>query len=185
MSSTFEQPCSLAQATRGRPHQLYFNNGDGVPAIVKDQNAQLDNRKDKTQSSWHYLRLLLTDSGHYLLPLDDARPVSHDTTDNIDQLYYAWSADISEKWKDVRHCFLQGKASPRHRERERYHHAQDEEKKSEEEASSSSKTFSSTTSPEEVPPEAREGKSSSATATTSSTTSSTATKDSLQPESVS
>ena len=81
----------------------YFGNGDGVmvvPVIATDADGQ------QRPSGWHYMRMLLTDSGHYLLPVDDQRQVSNHTRNEISKQMFTWSAEISQKWNDVRHCFL-------------------------------------------------------------------------------
>ncbi|CAE7420861.1 RE2 [Symbiodinium natans] len=83
----------------------WFSNGDGVLATWDDNHG------------WHYMRMLLTDSGHYLLPVDDAREVSEETTKKANKQLYLWAAETSQQWNDVRHCFLQGCPS---RECERY-----------------------------------------------------------------
>ena len=65
----------------------YFHNGDGV------------------------LVILLTDSGHYLLPIDHDADVSDDTKQKVQMQMFSWAESISNRWPDVRHCFLQGHAS--------------------------------------------------------------------------
>ena len=88
----------------------YFANGDGVLVVPGDKEIT-----DKEQPEWSYIRLLLTDSGHYLLPTDDRRPVSQNTKREVAGHMFTWSRDIEARWSDVRHCFLQCKS----RERER------------------------------------------------------------------
>ncbi|CAE7463363.1 unnamed protein product, partial [Symbiodinium necroappetens] len=81
----------------------YFGNGDGVmvvPVTATDADGQ------QRPSGWHYMRMLLTDSGHYLLPVDDQRQVSNHTRSEISKQMFTWSSEISQKWNDVRHCFL-------------------------------------------------------------------------------
>ena len=60
----------------------YFHNGDGV------------------------LVILLTDSGHYLLPIDHDADVSDDTKQKVQMQMFSWAESISNRWPDVRHCFL-------------------------------------------------------------------------------
>ena len=62
--------------------------------------------KPKKTTSWHYLRLLLTDSGHYLPPVDDTRGVSGHTKDEIEKQMFTWYQGFQNKRNDVRHCFL-------------------------------------------------------------------------------
>ncbi|CAE7404059.1 unnamed protein product, partial [Symbiodinium necroappetens] len=85
----------------------YFANGDGV-MVVSDGS-----------DGWHYLRLLLTDSGHYLLPIDNHKAVSSETKTKVAAQLYTWSSEISQRWKDVRHCFLQHGQCRSSREHER------------------------------------------------------------------
>ena len=85
----------------------YFENGDGV-MVVSDGD-----------SGWHYLRLLLTDSGHYLLPIDHHGQVSTTTQKAIEKQLFTWKSDIANLWNDVRHCFLQRTCAPPCRELER------------------------------------------------------------------
>ncbi|CAE7471514.1 unnamed protein product, partial [Symbiodinium necroappetens] len=85
----------------------YFANGDGV-MVVSDGS-----------DGWHYLRLLLTDSGHYLLPIDNHKAVSSETKTKVAAQLYTWSSEISQQWKDVRHCFLQHGQCRSSREHER------------------------------------------------------------------
>ena len=92
----------------------YFANGDGVLVVPGDDHSWSDGK-----SSWHYLRMLLTDSGHYLLPVDDQRTVSMQTQEDVSQHLALWSNEIQQRWNDVRHCFLQAKCEPQCRERER------------------------------------------------------------------
>ena len=131
----------------------YFTNGDGVMAIL-GEGQESEHRSGR----WHFLRLLLTDSGHYLLPVDDPRPVSQDTINDVNKLFFAWGSEIASRWDDVRHCFLQGNGDLKHRERERYPKVREvkEAMMTEQlsstttrslphEAASSSQTFSTTT----------------------------------------
>ena len=86
----------------------YFQSGDGVMAV-----------RAHDDDDWHYLRLLLTDSGHYLLPADDKREVSDHTKGAVRKQLYTWANEIRQRWSDVRHCFLSETHSPTCRERER------------------------------------------------------------------
>ena len=85
----------------------YFANGDAV-MVVSDGS-----------DGWHYLRLLLTDSGHYLLPIDNNKSVSSETKTKVAAQLYTWSSEISQRWNDVRHCFLQHGQCRSSREHER------------------------------------------------------------------
>ena len=75
--------------------------------------------KPKKTTSWHYLRLLLTDSGHYLPPVDDTRGVSGHTKDEIEKQMFTWYQGFQNKRNDVRHCFLLSEQACHGRERER------------------------------------------------------------------
>ncbi|OLP86389.1 hypothetical protein AK812_SmicGene32497 [Symbiodinium microadriaticum] len=77
----------------------YFTNGDGV-LVVSDGS-----------DGWRYLRILLTDSGHYLLPIDHHASVSEDTKKRVQTQMFTWNSAICSRWQDVRHCFLQKRAS--------------------------------------------------------------------------
>eukprot|EP00439_Symbiodinium_sp_Y106_P033979 s1424_g4.t1 len=85
----------------------YFHNGDGVMVVSDGADG------------WHYLRILLTDSGHYLLPIDLHNDVAEETQTKISAQLFTWSGEISKRWGDVRHCFLQAKPSMSSRELER------------------------------------------------------------------
>ena len=77
----------------------YFTNGDGV-LVVSD-----------CTDGWRYLRILLTDSGHYLLPIDHHASVSEDTKKRVQTQMFTWNSAVCSRWPDVRHCFLQKRAS--------------------------------------------------------------------------
>ena len=86
----------------------HFANGDGVMVIPDCQDVP-----EKT-SSWHYLRLLLTDSGHYLLPVDDTRGVSNNTKEEVEarcefgfKIYKVngKTCDTASSWTR-RHCMV-------------------------------------------------------------------------------
>ena len=150
-------PASLSNPAVRRQHAAiltnYFHNDNGVLAFLGDSNDKEDESAPPTSRKWHYMRLLLTDSGHYLLPTDDTRPISKDTSNDVNSIFTTWSSEISEKWNDVRHCFLQSNPGSRHREHERYvnhdNHVTTPNtafKASEQPAASNSQTFSTTTS---------------------------------------
>ncbi|CAE7724343.1 unnamed protein product, partial [Symbiodinium necroappetens] len=94
----------------------YFANGDGVMIV-----PVIGTKDDGTQHSagWHYMRLLLTDSGHYLLPVDDQRKVSQHSRKDIEHHLFTWTSEIEQRWSDVRHCFLTKRGEHNSRERER------------------------------------------------------------------
>ena len=85
----------------------YFTNGDGV-LVVSDG-----------QDGWRYLRLLLTDSGHYLLPIDHVNKVSSSTRKSVEAQLYTWASGIQKQWQDVRHCFLAWQCPSPNREHDR------------------------------------------------------------------
>ena len=89
----------------------WFNNGDGAMAIQTSEGES------------HVVRILLTDSGHYLLPTDDANSVDNKAQNGVKVQLACWTREIVNRWSDVRpeirHCFLQQPIS--HQERERYH----------------------------------------------------------------
>ena len=95
----------------------WFSNGDGC-LVVRSSKLQENGhrKKDVDASEWCYLRLLLTDSGHYLLPVDDSRELSKETVSDVDGHMTLWASEIYKRWPDVRHCFLELPS----RERERY-----------------------------------------------------------------
>ena len=108
----------------------YFDNGDGVMVVSDGADG------------WHYLRLLLTDSGHYLLPIDHHSRIADSTQKQVEKLLFVWSEGIRAKWPDVRHCFLQKPSLSPCREHER---------SDESEQNTSSTTTVSTTVAEETP----------------------------------
>ena len=73
----------------------YFENGDGVLVVQKSDQDR------------HYLRILLTDSGHYLLPVDEHCEVKEQDASKIGSQLSLSASAICERWGDVRHCFLQ------------------------------------------------------------------------------
>ena len=86
----------------------WFSNGDGclvVRAGKLQENGQ--RKKEVNASEWCYLRLLLTDSGHYLLPVDDPRELSKEMVNDVDNHMALWASEIHKRWPDVRHCFLE------------------------------------------------------------------------------
>ena len=89
----------------------YFDNGDGVMVVSDGADG------------WHYLRLLLTDSGHYLLPIDHHSRTADSTRKQVEKQLFVWSEGIRAQWPDVRHCFLQRPLSSPCREHERSDYA--------------------------------------------------------------
>ena len=60
----------------------WFQNGEGCVVVW---NGPADGqRRHADASNWHYLRLLLTDSGHYLLPVNDHRELAPETVVDVD-----------------------------------------------------------------------------------------------------
>ena len=119
----------------------YFANGDGLLVVPAEDRSWSDGQGP---GSWHYMRTLLTDSGHYLLPVDDQRTVSMQTQKDVEKHLFTWSSEANEIWSDVRHCFLQQKAERMCRERERCDHGS--HKAGEETDSNPKETTSSTSS---------------------------------------
>ncbi|OLQ01786.1 hypothetical protein AK812_SmicGene15471 [Symbiodinium microadriaticum] len=111
----------------------WFSNGDGAMVILTSEGAP------------HFVRILLTDSGHYLLPTDEANLVDAKAQKDAQVKLSCWTREIVSRWNDVRpeirHCFLQQPIS--HQERERYHnhYKQDEDETN---ATPSSQTTSTT-----------------------------------------
>ncbi|CAE7218696.1 unnamed protein product [Symbiodinium sp. CCMP2592] len=79
----------------------FFDNGDGLIACTNKSEEP-----HGTKPSWHYFRLLLTDSGHYLLPVD-MRPnlVSEEVKVKAGAFMASAAKAARNKWGDVRHCF--------------------------------------------------------------------------------
>ena len=99
----------------------WFSNGDGVLVIQTEERE------------CHFLRLLLTDSGHYLLPVDDKTKVSQKTKEQVRAQLNGWTQEIAKRWPDVRgsvkHCFYESAISSQERERCRgysQNHTEDE-----------------------------------------------------------
>ena len=86
----------------------YFEDGDGL--LTVDMDA--DNHNDQEISKVKLFRLLLTESGHYLLPTDE--PTKHKLRDGIKQDVTAFfnkvATQATQLWQDVcprmKHCFL-------------------------------------------------------------------------------
>ena len=108
----------------------YFENGDGVLVVQKPDQER------------HYLRILLTDSGHYLLPVDEHCDVTEQDATKVGEQLGMFASAIRAKWNDVRHCFLQH-SSCSAPERERCEH---QRKEGQGTSDNSPSTFSSTTS---------------------------------------
>ncbi|CAE7721255.1 unnamed protein product [Symbiodinium sp. CCMP2592] len=87
----------------------WFSNGDGVLVIQTEERE------------CHYLRLLLTDSGHYLLPVDGTQDVTNKTKGQVHAQLHCWTQEIANRWPDVRanvkHCFYESAISSQERER--------------------------------------------------------------------
>ena len=108
----------------------YFENGDGVLVVQKPDQER------------HYLRILLTDSGHYLLPVDEHCDVTEQDASKVGEQLGMFTSAIRAKWNDVRHCFLQ-RPSCSTPERER---CEPQEKAGQGSSDNSPSTFSTTTS---------------------------------------
>ena len=97
----------------------WFANGDGALG-VQTETGDL-----------HVLRLLLTDSGHYLLPTDEKRSMPADDQKDVRLKLACWTREIADRWDDlrpeVRHCFLQHPQIST-QERERYSDNQEKQK---------------------------------------------------------
>ena len=68
----------------------WFNNGDGALCV---QNEAGDS---------HVMRMLLTDSGHYLLPTDERRSMPKDDANAVKMKLACWSKEIAARWDDLR-----------------------------------------------------------------------------------
>ena len=79
----------------------FFDNGDGLLAC----HAQ-DAESSSSPSEWSHFRLLLTDSGHYLLPVDQSNTkVQGEATVKAASFLQTTAKVVKSKWSDVRHCF--------------------------------------------------------------------------------
>ena len=92
----------------------FFENGDGLMA------CHTDGVKVKgAPRNWITFRLLLTDSGHYLLAVDkDAQSPSKEADRKAVSFLQSAVSSAGEKWHDVRHCFF-GMNGARETEHER------------------------------------------------------------------
>ncbi|CAJ1430110.1 unnamed protein product, partial [Effrenium voratum] len=76
----------------------WFENGDGLLVV-----------QATPESKRQLLRILLTDSGHYILPTDHSSKVSQHTKEQVEQ-YMNQVVDESQKtWPDVKKCYLVAK----------------------------------------------------------------------------
>ena len=112
----------------------YFENGDGVLVVQKPDQER------------HYLRILLTDSGHYLLPVDEHCDVTEQDASKVSSQLSLFASAIRTRWSDVRHCFLQ-QSSCSTPERERCELPKGSKQGT---SDTSPPTFSTTTSAEKV-----------------------------------
>ena len=84
----------------------WFSDGDGL--LVVRHPGQGEDPLDSMQ----LFRLLLTDSGHYILPLDDKgkHTASSEDKARVLQLFHHVASSSTRQWydvdQDVRHCFL-------------------------------------------------------------------------------
>ena len=79
----------------------FFDNGDGLLAC----RAQ-SHETPGDSSSWSHFRLLLTDSGHYLLPVDKGKDViPPETSSKATSFLQQTVKTVRNRWQDVRHCF--------------------------------------------------------------------------------
>ncbi|CAE7429695.1 PLA2G7, partial [Symbiodinium necroappetens] len=80
----------------------FFDNGDGLLAC--HPRGGEPQGQDVT---WSHFRLLLTDSGHYLLPVDRGPNMVSDEAKAKATTFLQSSVDVArKKWKDVRHFFF-------------------------------------------------------------------------------
>ncbi|CAE7229448.1 IREH1 [Symbiodinium sp. CCMP2592] len=95
-----------------------FCNGDGA-LVVQTEKGEA-----------HVMCILLTDSGHYLLPTDEANLVAEKENKDVQVQLSCWTREIADRWDDVRpeirHCFLQRPISDQERERYHIHYKQNE-----------------------------------------------------------
>ena len=96
----------------------FFDNGDGLLACHA-QNAETPG----SSSEWSHCRLLLTDSGHYLLPVDKSSvKVQGEATSKAASFLQTTAKVVKSQWSDVRHCFYS--AGNAELERSEVYHAQ-------------------------------------------------------------
>eukprot|EP00439_Symbiodinium_sp_Y106_P045212 s1731_g5.t1 len=80
----------------------FFDNGDGLLAC-----HPRGGEPQGKESSWSHFRLLLTDSGHYLLPVDkESNLVSEEAKSKATTFLQSSVAMARKHWSDVRHCFF-------------------------------------------------------------------------------
>ena len=83
-------------------HRLLWENGDGLLACHSEGIKVHGEPTD-----WVTFRLLLTDSGHYLLPVDAAASAPCAEANKKAKTFIQHTIkDVKNKWRDVRHCFL-------------------------------------------------------------------------------
>ena len=84
----------------------WFSDGDGLLVVRHPGHG------DEPLENLQFFRLLLTDSGHYILPLDDKGKQAVDRGEKLRalQLFHHVASSTSRPWydveQDVRHCFL-------------------------------------------------------------------------------
>ena len=84
----------------------WFDDGDGLLVVRHPGHG------GEPLSNMQFFRLLLTDSGHYILPLDDKGKHSVDRSERLRalQLFHHVATSSVKQWydvdQDVRHCFL-------------------------------------------------------------------------------
>ena len=61
------------------------------------------------ESKRQLLRILLTDSGHYILPTDHSSKVSQHTKDQVEQHMNQVVNESQKTWPDVKKCYLVAK----------------------------------------------------------------------------
>ncbi|CAE7833436.1 PLA2G7 [Symbiodinium sp. KB8] len=80
----------------------FFDNGDGLLAC-----HPRGGEPQGQDVAWSHFRLLLTDSGHYLLPVDRGPNLVSEEAKAKATTFLQSSVDVArKKWKDVRHCFF-------------------------------------------------------------------------------
>eukprot|EP00439_Symbiodinium_sp_Y106_P050296 s6242_g6.t1 len=90
----------------------FFDNGDGLLAC----RGQGSDSVTADPGNWSRFRLLLTDSGHYLLPVDhEAKAVPQEVTKKAASFWQQAVRECRGRWNDVRHCFLSTAAAEHER----------------------------------------------------------------------
>ena len=93
----------------------YFEDGDGLLAVDEEtENAHDGQPMTKVK----LFRLLLTESGHYLLATDDAQKskIPSGTKQEVSNFFNRVASQATQQWTDVcarmKHCFLASRTAP-------------------------------------------------------------------------